>query len=115
MAFAIQTAHLPVRVAHWRVLFVVEGAPSVLLGVAALALLPNRPEETRFLEEGERAMALERVNRGARADVGRVVNRGEAQELDRWREVVGWIIADCGCCVEHVWAAFKDPRVCCLV
>jgi hypothetical protein len=50
-------------------------------------LLPDRPEETSFLTEAERKIQLERMNRGLKADVGRVVNK------------------------RHIAAAFKDWRV----
>ena len=75
LAFAIQ--HARVAIANWRLLFIVEGTPSIIFGLVAYAFLPNRPEETRVLDEKERELALERVNRGARADVGRVLNKSE--------------------------------------
>ena len=51
-------------------------------------LLPDRPEETSFLNEAERKIQLARMNRGITADVGRTVNKA------------------------HIVAAFKDWRVC---
>ena len=76
LAFAVQRAHA--RIASWRLLFVVEGAPSIILGLVALALLPGRPEAAaRVLGPRERALAMARANRGARADVGRVLDRRE--------------------------------------
>ncbi len=58
-------------------LFIIEGIPSILLGVAAILLLPDRPEETRYLTEEERKVALERMNRGTTADTGRVLHKSE--------------------------------------
>ena len=76
LAFAVQHAHA--GIASWRLLFVVEGAPSIILGLVALALLPGRPEAAvRVLGPRERALAMVRANRGARADVGRVLDRRE--------------------------------------
>ncbi|TQV99325.1 high-affinity nicotinic acid transporter [Cordyceps javanica] len=40
----------------WRWILVLEGIPSVLLGVAAYAALPNDPGSARFLSAGERAL-----------------------------------------------------------
>ena len=85
IAFGIQNAN--VNVETWRLLFIVEGCPSVLLGLLAMWLLPDRPEETSFLNEAERELQLERINRGITADVGRTVNKA------------------------HIVAAFKDWRV----
>ena len=73
VAFGIQNARLPI--ANWKLLFIVEGVPSVLLGFTGLALLPNRPEETSMFNEKERKIALERGNRRTRADVGRVLQK----------------------------------------
>ncbi|TFK85656.1 MFS general substrate transporter [Polyporus arcularius HHB13444] len=85
IAFGIQ--HVHASVANWRLLFIVEGIPTVLLGLCAMLILPNRPEETTMFNEKEREIAIERMNRGARADVGRVLQR------------------------EHVKSAFKDWKV----
>lgn len=63
----------------------------MMLGLLAIWLLPDRPEETPFLTEAERKIQLDRMNRGLKADVGRVVNKA------------------------HIAAAFKDWRVSCLL
>ncbi|KAI1794378.1 MFS general substrate transporter [Ganoderma leucocontextum] len=73
VAFGIQNAH--VGLPNWKLLFIVEGVPSILLGFAAFAFLPNRPEETTMFSEEERQLALERGSRRAKADVGRVLQR----------------------------------------
>ncbi|GJE96543.1 MFS general substrate transporter [Phanerochaete sordida] len=85
IAFGVQNAH--VDMANWRLLFIVEGVPTVCLGLLAMWFLPDRPEETPFLTEPERKIQLERMNRGLRADVGRTVNKA------------------------HIAAAFKDWRI----
>ena len=74
IAFGVQQAST--SIANWRLLFIVEGIPSVLLGIMTIFLLPDRPEETPFLNEKERRLQLERMNRGISADVGRTVNKG---------------------------------------
>ncbi|KAI0716549.1 MFS general substrate transporter [Earliella scabrosa] len=85
IAFGIQ--HVHASVANWKLLFLIEGIPSVLSGLLAMLVLPNRPEETGVFDEKERELALERMNRGTRADVGRMLQKG------------------------HISAAFKDWRV----
>jgi ACS family tartrate transporter-like MFS transporter len=39
----------------WQWLFILEGLPSVLLGIVTLCYLPDRPEQARWLPEHERA------------------------------------------------------------
>ncbi|THH00323.1 hypothetical protein EW145_g7104 [Phellinidium pouzarii] len=85
IAFGVQHAHS--AVANWRLLFIIEGIPAVLLGIAAITLLPDRPEMTSFFNEDERAIAVSRMNRAISGDVGLNVNKA------------------------HVWAALKDWRV----
>ncbi|TBU37497.1 MFS general substrate transporter [Dichomitus squalens] len=73
IAFGVQ--HIHAAIAQWRLLFIIEGIPTILLGILALYVLHDRPEETPLLTEREREIALERGNRGGRADVGRVIQR----------------------------------------
>jgi hypothetical protein len=52
-----------------------QGTPTILLGLLCLLMLPDRPESTSFLTETERRIAVSRMNRGTRGDVGEVVRR----------------------------------------
>jgi ACS family tartrate transporter-like MFS transporter len=45
----------------WQWLFLLEGLPAVLLGVAVLRLLPDRPEEARWLEADQRTWLTMRL------------------------------------------------------
>ncbi|KIJ15995.1 Anion:Cation symporter family protein [Paxillus involutus ATCC 200175] len=85
LAYAIQ--HAKVSIANWRLLFIIEGVPTVLLGVVCLFVLPGRPESAEFLTPAERKLAVDRMNRGTGGDVGAIVNH------------------------KHVIAAFLDWRV----
>jgi len=49
--------------AGWQWLFLLEGLPTVALGVAVLRYLPERPEEARWLSEAERAWLVGRLAR----------------------------------------------------
>ena len=49
--------------AGWQWLFPMEGIPSVLLGVAVLAMLPNRPAEATWLNDEQRAWLAMRIER----------------------------------------------------
>ncbi|PPR02934.1 hypothetical protein CVT24_012164 [Panaeolus cyanescens] len=84
---AFGVAHIQSSIAHWRLLFIIEGLPPVILGVVTYLFLPNRPESTTFFNDRERKIAIERMNRDASGDVGAVLNKA------------------------HIWDAFTDWRV----
>jgi ACS family tartrate transporter-like MFS transporter len=75
-------------VAHlhgWQWLFLVEGAPTVLLGVISWFFLTDRPEQAAWLAAPERAWLSAEMERERAAQAGRSAS--------------------------SVWAAVKDPRV----
>jgi len=74
-------------------LFIIEGVPTILLGVLCLFLLPGRPESTDFLTHAERKLAMERMNRGTSGDIGASVNKKHiiAAFLD-WRIYVAGVM-----------------------
>ncbi|MDF1503387.1 MFS transporter [Roseisolibacter sp. H3M3-2] len=47
--------------AGWQWLFLVEGIPAVLLGLVVLRYLPDGPHEARWLDDGERAWLVARL------------------------------------------------------
>ncbi|MBE7197452.1 MAG: MFS transporter [Parafilimonas terrae] len=51
----------------WRYLFLIEGAPAILLGIAAYFLLPKNPREARWLDEREREILVQAVEGGTSA------------------------------------------------
>jgi MFS family permease len=71
---AFGVAHIHSSVQQWRLLFIIEGIPAVLLGLVALAFLPNRPESTTFFNDEERKIVLRRRNLGTSGDVGSTIN-----------------------------------------
>ncbi|OAX33183.1 MFS general substrate transporter [Rhizopogon vinicolor AM-OR11-026] len=85
IAFGVQ--HAKVSIANWRLLFIVEGVPTILVGIYCLFALLDRPESTHSLNAMERKLAIARMNRGTSGDVGKVINK------------------------RHVLAAFLDWRV----
>jgi cyanate permease len=66
----------------WKWLFIIEGLPAALLGVAALWLLPDRPEAATFLTAEERRAVQARI-------------ASERRENEQ----------------RHLWAAITDKRV----
>ncbi|KAI0002596.1 major facilitator superfamily domain-containing protein [Russula compacta] len=91
VAFGVQHTH--VAIAHWRLLFIIEGVPTILLGLIAIRFLPDRPETTRFLTEEERKMALARANRDTAGDIGYHVNKRHVVDAFKdWRIYLGGVI-----------------------
>ena len=56
--------------ANWEWLFLIEGIPSVLAGFAVLAYLPRKPDDAKWLTEGEKALVKAEVAKDA-ADPGK--------------------------------------------
>lgn len=55
---------------------VVQGSPTIVLGIFTLFLLPDRPGTSSFIDDAERVIALDRANRGTSGDVGYTINKG---------------------------------------
>lgn len=79
-------------IAPWRLLFLVEGLPSVLMAPVVFFFLPDSPEKARFLTTDEKRVALGRVikQNGRQERIGGVV----------WKDVIGaltdlkaWLVA----------------------
>ncbi|KIM91504.1 hypothetical protein PILCRDRAFT_673 [Piloderma croceum F 1598] len=85
IAFGIQQVH--VTIANWRLLFIIEGIPTVLLGMGCFFFLPDRPESTIYLTKEEQKLATDRMSRDASRDNGAFINK------------------------KHIWAAFQDWRL----
>ncbi|KAJ4342278.1 hypothetical protein N0V87_001264 [Didymella glomerata] len=72
----------------WRWIMIIEGIPTVLLGIAIFFLLPNDPESAYFLNDNEKKMMMVRHGRA-------YGNTASAQEFDK----------------QDVLKAFKDWKV----
>jgi ACS family tartrate transporter-like MFS transporter len=81
--------------AGWQWLFLIEGAPAVLLGGVILACLPDNPSEARWLTETERTWIQNRLcsERGA---PGVSVDQGFARALLDRRV---WLLGLCNVCI----------------
>jgi MFS family permease len=67
IAFAVQ--HIEnTPIAQWRILFLIEGCPSVLLAICVALFMPSRPETSRLLSEDERTLCLTRLNQDSSVD-----------------------------------------------
>ncbi|KAL8633787.1 hypothetical protein Q9189_000523 [Teloschistes chrysophthalmus] len=77
-------------IAPWRMLFLVEGLPSVLASVVAWFYIPNSPGEARYLSKRERRVAVLRLQ------VGRSNSEhGKGGRKFNWNEI---------------WEALRDPK-----
>lgn len=89
LAYGITSGHP--SFAKWRVLFLVEGLPTVAMAFVTWFFLPDSPEKARFLTEEEKAVARARgvVQAGAATRIGKV----EWKELvEALMDVKGWIL-----------------------
>ncbi|GAB1215288.1 hypothetical protein ATERTT37_004474 [Aspergillus terreus] len=57
-ALAYGISQAKASIGSWRILFIVEGLPSVLLAFVAWFAIPDSPQQARFLNEREREIAL---------------------------------------------------------
>jgi len=94
IAFGVQHINAPVHA--WRILFIIEGIPAILLGVVALYYLPDRPESPRsakFFTEEERALQIARMNRySSRSTPGTVNKKHVMEALTDWRVYLGGVM-----------------------
>lgn len=91
LAFGIQNAH--VAISNWKLLFIIEGTPPIILGILTVFYLPNRPESTSFLNERERQIAVNRMNRATSGDIGATVNKAHIGAAFRdWRVYIAGVI-----------------------
>jgi sugar phosphate permease len=77
--------------AKWRVLFLVEGLPTVCMAAVAWFYLPDSPEKARFLTEEERDVARRRgvLQAGAATRVGGIKWKEIGEGLG---DIKGWIL-----------------------
>ncbi|CAF1372056.1 unnamed protein product [Adineta ricciae] len=49
------------QVAHWQLIFIIEGFPTILMAVCCWFLLPDSPEQARFLSAEQRQLEIELI------------------------------------------------------
>ncbi|KAI0760293.1 MFS general substrate transporter [Fomes fomentarius] len=105
IAFGIQHAHT--ALANWKLLFIVEGIPTILLGICAMIILPSGPEDARIFDEKEREIAFGRRNRGRKGDVGRVINKAHViAAFTDWKVYCAAVVHFAGDCATGTITAF---------
>lgn len=89
LAYGITSAH--VAIPNWKLLFIVEGVPTVIMAFVAYFFLPDSPEKARFLTEEEkevgRARAIRQVGSEGAARIGGIhlkeVGQGKSNQHER--------------------------------
>ena len=82
--------------AGWRWLFLLEGIPSVLLGIAVLAYLPDRPADARWLRPEEKEWLQSQLTAPAPAGPGRADLRGALLDPGVWRLTFLYLLLSLG-------------------
>jgi len=73
----------------WQWLFLVEGIPSILLGIAVLGYLPDRPRQAAWLNPAQRAWLLARIE----ADRAKAAFASSTHRLRTLRDRYVWVLA----------------------
>lgn len=89
LAYAIQSQEKHMSIDSWRVLFLVEAAPTALMSLLLLFILPDSIQTARFLNEDERNIAEARLYRSVLDKMERIER---IHSIDR-KSNVGRIIA----------------------
>ncbi|WVF70301.1 hypothetical protein IAT40_005090 [Kwoniella sp. CBS 6097] len=74
---------------QWRILFLIEGCPSVLLAICVFLFMPSRPETSRYLTEEERTLCLTRLNAESNVETNMGIEWGGVRRcLVDWKTYV---------------------------
>lgn len=92
LAYGITSGHAAIP--NWKLLFLVEGLPSICMAFIAFWFLPDSPEKTRFLNEEEvevaKARAIRQVGQEGAARVGRISLKDIGEAL---LDIKNWLTA----------------------
>ncbi|WWC95606.1 hypothetical protein V866_002471 [Kwoniella sp. B9012] len=74
---------------QWRILFLIEGCPSVILAICTFLFMPTRPETSRYLNEEERTLCLTRLNAESNVETSTGIEWGGVRRcLMDWKTYV---------------------------
>lgn len=82
LAYGITSGHT--SIAHWRVLFLVEGLPTIVMAAVAFVFVPDSPEKARFLNDEEKEIAASRRIR----QTGTSPRVGSVDWTDFWKGLI---------------------------
>ena len=90
LAYGITGGHA--AIAKWRLLFLVEGLPTICMAPVAFFFIPDTPQSARFLTEDEKNLAIARGIRqtGSERSIGRINPR---EVLRVFLDIRSWLTA----------------------
>ncbi|KFY48769.1 hypothetical protein V495_01049 [Pseudogymnoascus sp. VKM F-4514 (FW-929)] len=92
LAFGITSGHSALE--NWRLLFLVEGLPTVILAFVAFYIMPDSPEKARFLNDEEKEAARARAIRQVGTEGAERVGHLNYKEIGlALMDVKNWITA----------------------
>ncbi|KAJ1644036.1 hypothetical protein LPJ64_004234 [Coemansia asiatica] len=77
------------HLAPWKLLFIIEGTPTIFLGIVTFFLLPNSPEklESWFVTPQEKQVAIERARQGYNTDSSLLDKRQLIAAFTDWKNL----------------------------
>ncbi|KAI5451618.1 hypothetical protein NCC49_001599 [Naganishia albida] len=95
LAFGV--AHIKdTSIAQWRILFLIEGLPSLLLAICVFLFMPTRPQTSRYLNEDERIVCITRLNKDSLNEANTGIDwRGVRRAFTDWKTYVVAIMYSC--------------------
>ncbi|KAF7172483.1 hypothetical protein CNMCM6106_006673 [Aspergillus hiratsukae] len=92
LAYGITSGHS--QLANWRLLFLVEGIPALILAVVSFFFLPDSPDTARFLTQEERDVAKARAIRQVGEDGAARIGGIKFKEIgDALMDPKNWFVA----------------------
>jgi sugar phosphate permease len=105
LAFGITSGHSTLP--NWKLLFIIEGVPSIVLGAITFFCLPDTPEKARFLSEEQkviaRARGVRQVGEEAEHRLGHLRWSHVIEALLDWKN---WVTA-----VSHIFVEIQPYEV----
>ncbi|OWZ39201.1 high-affinity nicotinic acid transporter [Cryptococcus neoformans C23] len=81
---------------QWRILFLIEGCPSILLAICVFFFMPSKPEKSKYLNEEQRTLCLTRLNQENNVESELGVDWGGVKRcLTDWKTYVISITYSC--------------------
>jgi hypothetical protein len=82
-------AHIQSSISTWRILFLIEGLPSLILAVATYFFLPSRPDVSKYINARERSIIEARLNKDSLVESHTGVDwRGVKRAFTDWKAYI---------------------------